>query len=64
MRTAQPLTVRARALLTALALMAFQIAALVSPAYACGCGAMVPPAGTDLTVYDETSAVRWDGRSE
>ncbi|MFC9673190.1 DUF2330 domain-containing protein [Streptomyces sp. NPDC056949] len=64
MRTAQPLTMRARALLTALALMAFQIAALASPAYACGCGAMVSPAGTDLTVYDETSAVRWDGRSE
>lgn len=25
---------------------------------------MVPPAGTDLTVYDETSAVRWDGHGE
>ncbi|MEU9101221.1 DUF2330 domain-containing protein [Streptomyces sp. NPDC048361] len=53
-----------RALLVALALVALQLGSLVAPAYACGCGAMVPQSGRQLSVRQETSAVRWDGRSE
>ncbi|OAR26469.1 hypothetical protein A8W25_08625 [Streptomyces sp. ERV7] len=45
-------------------LLATQLGSLVSPAYACGCGAMVHGTGTRLAVRQETSAVRWDGRSE
>ncbi|MFK8910070.1 DUF2330 domain-containing protein, partial [Streptomyces sp. YS-3] len=46
------------------ALLALQLGSLVSPAYACGCGAMVHGTGTRLAVRQETSAVRWDGHSE
>ncbi|MFI6682057.1 DUF2330 domain-containing protein [Streptomyces sp. NPDC050485] len=53
-----------RALLVALALVALQLGSLVAPAYACGCGAMVAQSGRQLSVRQETSAVRWDGRSE
>ncbi|MFG3287088.1 DUF2330 domain-containing protein [Streptomyces sp. NPDC048111] len=53
-----------RALLVALALVALQLGSLVAPAYACGCGAMVPQSGRQLSVRQETSAVRWDGHSE
>ncbi|MFJ8307945.1 MULTISPECIES: DUF2330 domain-containing protein [unclassified Streptomyces] len=53
-----------RALLVALALVALQLGSLVAPAYACGCGAMVPQSGRQLSVQQETSAVRWDGGSE
>ncbi|WP_338696080.1 DUF2330 domain-containing protein [Streptomyces sp. Q6] len=61
---AAPLTTRARALLVALALIAFQIAWIAAPAYACGCGAMVPREGQRISVGQETSVVRWDGRTE
>ncbi|CAM5387800.1 hypothetical protein SXANM310S_05787 [Streptomyces xanthochromogenes] len=53
-----------RALLVALALMALQLGSLVAPAYACGCGAMVPQSGRQLSVRQETSVVRWDGHTE
>ncbi|MEV5939870.1 DUF2330 domain-containing protein [Streptomyces sp. NPDC051994] len=53
-----------RALMVVLALVALQLGSLVAPAYACGCGAMVPQSGRQLSVKQETSAVRWDGRSE
>ncbi|MFG2721059.1 DUF2330 domain-containing protein [Streptomyces sp. NPDC048416] len=53
-----------RALLVALALVALQLGSLVAPAYACGCGAMVPQNGSRLSVKQETSAIRWDGHDE
>ncbi|MGW8728953.1 DUF2330 domain-containing protein [Streptomyces sp. NPDC055808] len=53
-----------RALLVALALVALQLGSLVAPAYACGCGAMVPQSGRKLSVRQETSVVRWDGHGE
>ncbi|MFD8637925.1 DUF2330 domain-containing protein [Streptomyces sp. NPDC059533] len=47
-----------------LALLATQLGSLISPAYACGCGAMVPYGQSRIGVDRETSAVRWDGRTE
>ncbi|RSS83060.1 DUF2330 domain-containing protein [Streptomyces sp. WAC05292] len=47
-----------------LALLATQAASLISPAYACGCGAMIPDGGSRIGVERETSVVRWDGRTE
>ncbi|WP_159767086.1 DUF2330 domain-containing protein [Streptomyces sp. HM190] len=47
-----------------LALLGFQLASLVAPAYACGCGAMVPEGRHRVSVGRETSVVRWDGREE
>ncbi|WP_406367615.1 DUF2330 domain-containing protein [Streptomyces sp. NBC_00645] len=41
-----------------------QLGSLVAPAYACGCGAMVPEARRHVGVGRELSAVRWDGREE
>ncbi|MGY0023674.1 DUF2330 domain-containing protein [Streptomyces sp. cg35] len=61
---AASLTTRARVLLIVLALLAVQAAWIAAPAYACGCGAMVPHQGQQVVVDDETSAVRWDGRTE
>ncbi|MEV0095156.1 DUF2330 domain-containing protein [Streptomyces sp. NPDC050738] len=56
---------RYRAVLTVLAILAtLQLGSLVSPAYACGCGAMVHHPGDRLDVNRETSAVRWDGSTE
>ncbi|WP_051742074.1 DUF2330 domain-containing protein [Streptomyces xylophagus] len=57
---------RARARVTAvvLALFALQLGSLVSPAWACGCGALVPSASQQLAVGREASVVRWDGRQE
>ncbi|MFI1176494.1 DUF2330 domain-containing protein [Streptomyces melanogenes] len=46
------------------ALLTFQLVSIASPAYACGCGAMVHGTGTRLSVRQEVSAVRWDGRDE
>ncbi|WP_411102797.1 DUF2330 domain-containing protein [Streptomyces sp. cmx-4-9] len=46
------------------ALLATQLGSLISPAYACGCGAMVPEGGSVIGVDRETSVVRWDGRTE
>lgn len=48
----------------AVLVMLVQMAALIRPAWACGCGAMVPGNQTSMAVREETSAVRWDGRTE
>uniref|UniRef100_A0AAU2JIZ2 DUF2330 domain-containing protein n=1 Tax=Streptomyces sp. NBC_00049 TaxID=2903617 RepID=A0AAU2JIZ2_9ACTN len=53
---------RILALLTAL--LATQLGSLISPAYACGCGAMIPDGQSRIGVARETSVVRWDGRTE
>lgn len=55
---------RARILLVVAALLALQLGSLISPAYACGCGAMVPDRGSHMAVDRETSVVGWDGRTE
>jgi Uncharacterized protein conserved in bacteria (DUF2330) len=55
---------RNRALLVVLALLVVQWGSLMAPAYACGCGALVHDPASRLNVDRETSAVRWDGRSE
>ncbi|MFE6843979.1 DUF2330 domain-containing protein [Streptomyces sp. NPDC057686] len=46
------------------ALLATQLGSLISPAYACGCGAMIPEGYARIGVERETSVVRFDGRSE
>ncbi|MFF8604902.1 DUF2330 domain-containing protein [Streptomyces sp. NPDC015346] len=46
------------------ALLALQSVSLVAPAHACGCGAMIPDRSQRIGVDRETSAVRWDGRTE
>ncbi len=55
---------RQRVVLVVLALIALQLGSLIRPAYACGCGAMVPDRGTRMAVDRETSVVGWDGRTE
>ncbi|MFF4346409.1 DUF2330 domain-containing protein [Streptomyces sp. NPDC001530] len=56
--------VRGRVLTVLLALLGIQLGSLVAPAYACGCGAMVPDGTRHVTVNREMSVVRWDGRQE
>ncbi|MFJ6718277.1 DUF2330 domain-containing protein [Streptomyces sp. NPDC091259] len=46
------------------ALLATQLGSLVGPAYACGCGAMIPDGFSRIGVARETSVLRWDGRIE
>ncbi|WP_260848842.1 DUF2330 domain-containing protein [Streptomyces sp. SLBN-118] len=46
------------------ALLVLQLGSLISPAYACGCGAMVPDSGSHMAVDRETSVIGWDGRTE
>ncbi len=53
-----------RILALLIALLATQLGSLISPAYACGCGAMVPGGQSRIGVDRETSVVRWDGRTE
>ncbi|WP_225821058.1 DUF2330 domain-containing protein [Streptomyces naphthomycinicus] len=55
---------RARILSVVLALLGVQLGWLMAPAYACGCGAMVPDPATRIAVSDEQSVLRWDGRQE
>ncbi|MFJ2903333.1 DUF2330 domain-containing protein [Streptomyces sp. NPDC087212] len=55
---------RARAVAVALALLLVQVGSLVVPAYACGCGALIPGGDRVVTVGREESVVRWDGREE
>ncbi|MFC9929936.1 DUF2330 domain-containing protein [Streptomyces sp. NPDC127190] len=55
---------RARVLAVVLALLGIQLGWLISPAYACGCGAMVPDPSTQIAVSSEQSVLRWDGRQE
>ncbi|MFH8519706.1 DUF2330 domain-containing protein [Streptomyces gelaticus] len=45
-------------------LASLQLGSLISPAYACGCGAMVPSRESQVAVDRETSVVGWDGRTE
>ncbi|WP_336246941.1 DUF2330 domain-containing protein [Streptomyces cupreus] len=54
----------ARVVAVVLGLLATQVGALLAPAYACGCGAMIPGAGERVAVDREESLVRWDGRRE
>ncbi|MGW1405067.1 DUF2330 domain-containing protein [Streptomyces sp. NPDC002403] len=53
-----------RALPLLLVLLSLQLGSLISPAYACGCGAMVPSGDAQVAVGQETSVVDWDGRTE
>lgn len=46
------------------ALLALQLAQLAAPAWACGCGAMVPGDAGRVAVGREESVVRWDGVRE
>lgn len=55
---------RARVLAVVLALFALQLGSLVAPAWACGCGALVPGGAQQVAVGREVSVVRWDGRQE
>jgi hypothetical protein len=56
---------RARILAVVLALLGIQLGSLlIAPAYACGCGAMLPDAQRRVSVDREESVVRWDGRRE
>ncbi|WP_436773667.1 DUF2330 domain-containing protein [Yinghuangia sp. YIM S09857] len=41
-----------------------QVGWLIRPAYACGCGAVVPADQSSMRVGEETSAVVWDGRTQ
>ncbi|MFE1440755.1 DUF2330 domain-containing protein [Streptomyces sp. NPDC058739] len=60
-----PGRLRLRLLTVVLALLGVQLAGqLVAPAYACGCGAMVPDERQRVRVDREESVVRWDGRQE
>jgi hypothetical protein len=54
----------ARTLSLLLMLVSLQLGSLISPAYACGCGAMVPSKDARVAVDRETSVVDWDGRTE
>jgi hypothetical protein len=54
----------ARVLAVVLALFALQLGSLVAPAWACGCGALVPGSARQVAVGREASVVRWDGRQE
>ncbi|MFJ3668158.1 DUF2330 domain-containing protein [Streptomyces sp. NPDC090106] len=47
-----------------LALLATQLGSLVAPAYACGCGALIPDPARQVGVAREVSVVRWDGDRE
>ncbi|MFE0577065.1 DUF2330 domain-containing protein [Streptomyces sp. NPDC058874] len=53
-----------RILILLFALFTTQAGALIDPAYACGCGAMIPDGRSRIGVERETSVVHWDGRTE
>ncbi|WP_406203475.1 DUF2330 domain-containing protein [Streptomyces sp. NBC_01017] len=53
-----------RVLAVVLALLALQLGQLAAPAWACGCGAMVPGDAARVAVGREESVVRWDGARE
>ncbi|WP_328503371.1 DUF2330 domain-containing protein [Streptomyces sp. NBC_00457] len=54
----------ARVLTVLLAVLTLQPASLLAPAYACGCGALIPGAQQNVAVDREVSVVSWDGRRE
>ncbi|MFF1441864.1 DUF2330 domain-containing protein [Streptomyces sp. NPDC058295] len=55
---------RGRMTAVLLALLAIQLGSLVAPAYACGCGALLPGDQRQVVVGREVSVVRWDGAQE
>ncbi|MCX5370285.1 DUF2330 domain-containing protein [Streptomyces sp. NBC_00015] len=55
---------RGRITAVLLALLAIQLGSLVAPAYACGCGALLPGDQRQAVVGREVSVVRWDGAQE
>lgn len=55
---------RGRVTAVLLALLAIQLGSLVAPAYACGCGALLPGDQRQVAVGREVSVVRWDGARE
>ncbi|MFI9804938.1 DUF2330 domain-containing protein [Streptomyces sp. NPDC052301] len=55
---------RARILALLLGLLGIQLSWFIAPAYACGCGAMLPDPAGRIAVSDEQSVLRWDGRQE
>ncbi|WP_020126874.1 DUF2330 domain-containing protein [Streptomyces sp. 303MFCol5.2] len=55
---------RGRITTVLLALLAIQLGSLVAPAYACGCGALLPGDQRQVVVGREVSVVRWDGAQE
>ncbi|MCI3270033.1 DUF2330 domain-containing protein [Streptomyces cylindrosporus] len=56
--------VRARLATVLVVLLTVQLGSLIAPAYACGCGALIPGAAQRVSVGREESVVRWDGRRE
>ncbi|MFH7336007.1 DUF2330 domain-containing protein [Streptomyces sp. KHY 26] len=54
----------ARVLAVVLTLLGIQLTWFLSPAWACGCGAMVVDPARRIAVSDEQSVLRWDGRQE
>ncbi|MFD3484415.1 DUF2330 domain-containing protein [Streptomyces sp. NPDC058665] len=64
LRAARGTLTARRALLVVCALLLTQLGSLIAPAYACGCGAMVPARQSSMGVDRETSVVRWDGATE
>ncbi|MGW7243171.1 DUF2330 domain-containing protein [Streptomyces sp. NPDC054804] len=55
---------RARVLAVLLTLLGIQLSWLAAPAFACGCGALVPGDRQQVTVGREESVLRWDGTRE
>ncbi|MEU0113910.1 DUF2330 domain-containing protein [Streptomyces bobili] len=55
---------RGRLLTLLLALLATQLGSLMAPAYACGCGPLVPGDHQRVTAGREVSVVRRDGAQE
>jgi hypothetical protein len=60
----QEFGVRARLVTVLLAVLVLQLGSLISPAYACGCGAMVVDRNAEISVARESSVIDWDGRTE
>ncbi|MER5523546.1 DUF2330 domain-containing protein [Streptomyces sp. NPDC002677] len=55
---------RTRLLTVLLLLTGIQLGWLAAPAFACGCGALVPGGRQQVTVGREESVLRWDGTRE
>ncbi|MFE4961427.1 DUF2330 domain-containing protein [Streptomyces sp. NPDC056660] len=55
---------RTRLLTVLLLLTGIQLGWLAAPAFACGCGALVPAGRQQVTVGREESVLRWDGTRE
>ncbi|MFD3660671.1 DUF2330 domain-containing protein [Streptomyces sp. NPDC058659] len=64
MRGTHSKSLTSRVVAIVVALLALQLGQLVAPAYACGCGAMIPDKAERIGVDREESAVHWDGSTE